>query len=30
MIDIIYLAIVLVFFLACWGLLLLCERLMEE
>jgi hypothetical protein len=30
MIDIIYLAIVLVFFLACWGLLLLCKRLMEE
>ncbi len=28
--DIIYLAIVLVFFLASWGLLVLCERLMED
>ena len=30
MIDILYLAIVLVLFLACWGLLVLCQRLMEE
>jgi len=29
MLDIIYLLITLVFFLACWGLLVLCEHLME-
>ena len=28
--DIIYLVIILVFFLACWGLLILCQRLMED
>jgi hypothetical protein len=28
--DIIYLVIILIFFLACWGLLVLCQRLMEE
>jgi hypothetical protein len=30
MIDFIYLLIILVFFLACWALLILCERLMEK
>jgi hypothetical protein len=30
MVDIVYLVIALIFFLACWGLLVLCERLMEE
>jgi hypothetical protein len=30
MADIVYLVIALVLFLACWGILLLCERLMEE
>jgi len=30
MVDIIYLTIALVLFLACWALLVLCERLMEE
>jgi hypothetical protein len=29
MFDIIYLAVALLFFLACWGLLILCERLMD-
>jgi hypothetical protein len=30
MADIVYLVITFVLFLACWGLLVLCERLMEE
>jgi hypothetical protein len=29
MIDIIYLAIALIIFFACWALLVLCDRLME-
>jgi hypothetical protein len=29
MADIAYLVIALAMFLACWGLLILCERLME-
>jgi hypothetical protein len=30
MIDIFYLAIIVVFFLACWFLLVLCQGLMEK
>jgi hypothetical protein len=30
MTDLIYLLITLILFLACWGLLVLCERLMED
>jgi hypothetical protein len=30
MTDLIYLVITLILFLACWGLLVLCERLMEK
>ena len=30
MADIVYLVIAFVLFLTCWGLLILCERLMEE
>jgi len=30
MMDILYLVIAFVFFFACWGLLVLCQRLMEE
>lgn len=30
MADIVYLFIALILFLACWGLLVLCQRLMEE
>jgi hypothetical protein len=30
MTDLIYLLITLILFLACWGLLILCERLMEK
>ena len=30
MADLLYLLIAVFFFLACWGLLILCQRLMEE
>jgi hypothetical protein len=30
MTDIVYLVIALILFLACWGLLVLCQHLMEE
>jgi hypothetical protein len=30
MIDIVYILIILILFLACWGLLVLCQRLMEK
>ena len=30
MTDLIYFLITLILFLACWGLLVLCERLMED
>ncbi len=30
MLDILYLVITLALFLACWGLLVLCDRLMEK
>ena len=30
MADIVYIVIAFLFFLACWGLLNLCQRLMED
>ncbi len=29
MVDLLYLSITIVFFVLCWGLLVLCQRLME-
>jgi hypothetical protein len=30
MADVVYILIILILFLACWGLLVLCQRLMEK
>ncbi len=30
MLDILYLLVTTLFFIACWGLLILCERLMKD